>query len=295
MTLSPDRMLHKHGLRAKKSFGQNFLGDVSTLQRIAECAVRDPNECIVELGAGLGHLTRILLETGARVYAIERDRDLVRVLEEIRHPKLQVVAADAARVDFGRVTLAPRVCVVGNIPYHLTSPILFNLLGQRAVLERVVLTVQEEVAVRLAARPGGRDFGLLPALLGLYFDLELVFTVDAELFFPKPKVNSAVVRLRPLPRPRAEVTSHERFVQVVKAAFSRRRKTLPNSLASDPALGPRAHLEAAIRHAGIDPARRAETLSPVEFALLERAIFERPEAWALRGPAGPERPPPGRT
>jgi 16S rRNA (adenine1518-N6/adenine1519-N6)-dimethyltransferase len=146
------------------------------------------------------------------------------------------------------------------------------VLEQRATISRAVFTLQKEVVERLAAEPGTRDYGLLSVLLGLYFDLEQVATLPSRLFHPPPKVDSAVVRLTRLKAPRAPVVDEERFVRVVKAAFAQRRKTLLNSLKSDRALATPAQYMKALETAGIDPMRRAETLSPQEFAALERAL-----------------------
>lgn len=269
---SPREVLQRHGLRPKQSWGQNFLGDERALERIAGAVDARPGEPVIELGAGLGHLTRRLLARGARVIAVERDRDMVRVLEELELPGLTVVAADAARLDFAQVAGGGPAAVVGNLPYHLTSPILFQVLEQRDAVPKAVFTLQQEVVTRLAAAPGSRDYGLLSVLLGLWFDVEELFSLPASLFYPPPKVDSAVVRLTRLPRPRAPVDSPERFIRVVKAGFAQRRKTLLNSLRSDPSLGTTQALRAALERAGIDPSRRAETLAPEEFAALERAL-----------------------
>ena len=269
---SPRELLRKYGLRPKQSWGQNFLGDPEVLSRIAAAVAIRPGELVVELGPGLGHLTRALAAAGAKVVAVERDRDMVRVLEEQQLPGVRVVAANAAAVDFAQVSGEQRVAVVGNLPYHLTSPILFQVLDQREHVSRAVFTLQDEVVTRLAAEPGGRDYGLLTVLLGAYFDIEKLFSLPAHLFHPPPKVDSAVVRLTALPRPRAEVKSHERFRKLVKAAFAQRRKTLSNSLRSDPSLATPEQMKAALERAGIDGGRRAETLSIEEFAALERAL-----------------------
>ncbi|MBI3182452.1 MAG: 16S rRNA (adenine(1518)-N(6)/adenine(1519)-N(6))-dimethyltransferase RsmA [Myxococcales bacterium] len=268
---SPKEILRRFGLRAKKSWGQSFLADESALERIARAVELRPGEPVLELGPGLGHLTRFLVATGARVIAVERDRDMVRVLKETM-PEVRVVEANAAKVDFAALAGAEKVAVVGNLPYHLTSPILFQVLGQRATVSRAVFTLQKEVVRRLCAEPGGRDYGLLTALLGLYFEIDEVCTLSAALFHPRPRVDSAVVRLRTLPAPRAEVRSDERFKRLVKAAFAQRRKTLLNSLRSDPSLGGADELRRALAAAEIDPSRRAETLSPEELARIERHL-----------------------
>jgi 16S rRNA (adenine1518-N6/adenine1519-N6)-dimethyltransferase len=269
---SPRSILQRRGLRPKYSWGQKFLGDATALEQIVAALQLQPGEPVVELGPGLGHLTRFLLQTGARVTAVERDRDMVEALAELRSEALTVVAANAAQVDFARLAGAERVAVVGNLPYHLTSPILFSVLEQRARISRAVFTVQKEVAERLTAEPGNRTYGLLTVLLGLYFRPHLLFSLPARLFHPPPQVDSAVLRLTALLVPRAEVSDDAHFRRVVKAGFAQRRKTLLNSLQSDTALGTGAEVRRALESAGVDPGRRAETLSVEEFAAVERAL-----------------------
>lgn len=269
---TPAELLRRRGLKAKHSWGQNFLGDVDWLDRIVRALQPAPGEKVVELGAGLGHLTRRLLDAGARVVAVERDRDLAAVLRDHGWDGLEVVEADAAKVQLAEVAGTPRLKVVGNLPYHLSSSILFQVLRQQSTVERAVFTLQKEVVDRLASAPGGREYGLLPALLGLYFDLDCVGVLGRHLFHPPPKIDSAVVRLVALPKPRAEVSSLDGFIRVVKAGFAQRRKTLSNSLKSDRELGGAERIAAALASAGIDGQRRAETLSSEEFAALERAF-----------------------
>jgi 16S rRNA (adenine1518-N6/adenine1519-N6)-dimethyltransferase len=175
-----------------------------------------------------------LLQAGAALTAIERDRDLVPVLEGIGHGQLKVIAGNAAETEFARAAQVASVKVVGNLPYHLTSPIL--------------------------------------VLLGMHFDIEHLFNIPSGAFHPPPKVDSSVIRLTTLKQPRAQVTSAERFTRVVKAAFAQRRKTLLNSLQSDKQLASGDQIRAALTRAGIDPTRRAETLSVEEFAALQRAL-----------------------
>jgi 16S rRNA (adenine1518-N6/adenine1519-N6)-dimethyltransferase len=269
---TPRDILQRHGLRAKHSWGQNFLGDPDILGEIADSLELREGEPVVELGPGLGHLTRFLAATGARVTAVEKDRDMVAVLEKEAIPGVRVVSGNAATVDFAEVAGVPEVKVAGNLPYHLTSPILFRVLEQRASVLRAVFTLQKEVVDRLAAEPGGREYGLLTAILGLYFENEHLFDIDAQRFHPPPKVDSAVLRLTRRAEPLAPVVDGARYIRVVKAGFAQRRKTLINSLKSDKTLGTTEQLQEALRTAGIDPMRRAETLSPQEFAAIERAL-----------------------
>lgn len=272
MADSPREILKRHGLRAKESWGQNFLSDEVILSRIVDEAMLTKDDVVVELGPGLGHLTRALLETGCRLFAVERDRDMVRVLEGQKLAGLTIVEGNAADVDFAKVAGVDQVIVVGNLPYHLTSPILFEVLDQADHVQRAVFTLQAEVVERLSAEPGGREYGLLTVLLNLRFHVEQVLSIPAHFFHPPPKVDSAVVRLSRRSKPRAEVVSEARFRQVVKAGFAQRRKTLSNSLASDRKLADTYDLDAALVTAGLDGKRRAETLSVEEFAALERAL-----------------------
>ena len=268
MSETPNQILRRHGLRPKKSWGQNFLGDDHILGEIARACTLRAGETALELGAGLGHLTRHLAASGATIVAVERDRELVTVLEkELALPNVRVVAENAAEIVFAEVAGTKPVAVVGNLPYHLSSPIAFQALHQRLDISRCVFLLQREVAERLAAGPGSRDYGLLSVLLQLYAEVEVVLDVPRGAFFPPPQVESSVVRIDFLPKPRAEVLSEERFEKLVKAAFQQRRKTLANSLDAGgfPA-------DAALAAAGIDGKRRAETLSPAEFAAVERAL-----------------------
>lgn len=274
----PRALLDKYRLRAKKSWGQNFLGDEGIQDAIARLAVEREGELVVELGAGLGHLTARLLARGARVVAVERDRDLARVLRGELGEAVRLLEADAARLDYRALAAGEgkggRVAVVGNLPYHLTSPILFSLLDQAEAVSRAVLLLQREVAERLAAAPGSKAWGLLSALLQQRAVVTVERRVPARAFLPPPKVESAVVRVAFGP-PRAEVTDPARFRRLVKAGFAQRRKTLRNALEAARLASPEA-TAAALAAAGIDPARRGETLAVAEWAALERALSEAP-------------------
>jgi 16S rRNA (adenine1518-N6/adenine1519-N6)-dimethyltransferase len=268
---SPKEILRRHGLRPKKDWGQNFLDDESILVDIVAACSLDESDVVVELGAGLGHLTRALARSGARVVAVERDRDLVPILERLELPNVRVLAGNAAELDFAAVAGVDRPVVVGNLPYQLSSPILFEVLEQRAHVRRAVFLLQKEVAGRLAASPGGRDYGLLSVLLQAFANVGVVFEVSAHHFHPQPKVDSALVRIDILDAPRADVRDTARYIHLVKAAFALRRKTLWNSLKAA-RLCPEDALAAGLKSAGVDPVRRAETLTPQEFAAIDRAL-----------------------
>jgi 16S rRNA (adenine1518-N6/adenine1519-N6)-dimethyltransferase len=270
---SPRALLDKYDLRAKKSWGQNFLGDEAVLDDIARLAAPSAGARVVELGAGLGHLTARLLARGAVVTAVERDRDMARVLRGELGDRITLREADAARFDYATVAAAgERLSVVGNLPYHLTSPILFSLLDQLGHVARATFLVQREVAERLAAEPGEKDWGILSVFLQREADVSIERIVPPGAFFPPPKIHSAVIlaSFRP-PAPGCEVLDAARFRRLVKGGFAQRRKTLRNSLeGARVADGER--LGVALVAAGIDGGRRGETLTVAEWAALERAL-----------------------
>jgi 16S rRNA (adenine1518-N6/adenine1519-N6)-dimethyltransferase len=264
---APSEILRRHGLRPKKEWGQNFLGDERILRDLAALARLGPGDQVVELGAGLGHFTRMLASTGARVLAVERDRELAPILRA-ELPGVEVVEADAKTFDLQAVAqrAGGPVVLCGNLPYHLSSPIIFHLLDQRTAVKRAVLLLQREVAERIAAEPGGRDYGLLSVLVQHVADARIGLSVPRHAFTPPPEVESCALVLEMLPQPRGAVKDEQRFRTLVKAAFSQRRKTLWNAIKPMP--GAREALVAA----GIDPQRRGETLSVEEFAAVERAL-----------------------
>jgi 16S rRNA (adenine1518-N6/adenine1519-N6)-dimethyltransferase len=272
---SPRALLEKYGLRAKKSWGQNFLGDDHILSDIARLAAPRSGDLVVELGAGLGHLTARLVACGARVVAVERDRDMAEVLRGELGASVVLLEADAVRLDYGAILAdqairTGKIAVVGNLPYHLTSPILFSLLDQSERVSRAVFLVQREVAERLAASPGTREWGILSVLLQREADVSIERIVPPGAFLPPPKVDSAV--LCALFRPPAEpVADAVRFRRLVKAGFAQRRKTLGNALRAARLVEPD-RLAAALALAGIDPARRGETLTVAEWSALDRAL-----------------------
>jgi 16S rRNA (adenine1518-N6/adenine1519-N6)-dimethyltransferase len=279
---SPRTLLERYGLRAKKSWGQNFLGDEAILDDIAGVAAPRAGELVVELGAGLGHLTARLLARGARVVAVERDRDMAAVLRGELGGRIVLLEADAARVDYARILReqaaaggatpdpAAKLAVVGNLPYHLTSPILFSLLDQVARVSRAVFLVQREVAERLAATPGTHAWGIVSVLLQREAEVSIERIVPPGAFLPPPKVDSAV--LCAVFRPPADAIADPiRFRRLVKAGFGQRRKTLANALKAARVADPAA-LGRALEAAGVDPGRRAETLAVAEWAALDRAL-----------------------
>lgn len=256
----------------RRALGQHFLRDPAVARAIVDLADPGPRDVVVEIGAGEGALTGELARRAGRLVALEIDPALVARLRA-RFPGVEVVEADARRWDFAALGAPPggRVLVVGNLPYSASKPILAALVAARAAIARMVLMLQREVAERVAAAPGSRQYGSLSVLTQLYCDVRVAFRVPPGAFRPPPRVESAVVELTVLPRPRAPVADERRFHAVVRVAFAQRRKTLANALAGS--LGrPLDAVRQALEEVGIEPRRRAETLTIPEFSRVATRI-----------------------
>jgi 16S rRNA (adenine1518-N6/adenine1519-N6)-dimethyltransferase len=267
-----ERQRPKH--RARKRFGQHFLEPAWVAKLIAALGAT-PADVFVEIGPGLGALTRPLADTGATIRAVEVDRDLAATLAEWAPPTVEIVGGDFLALDDAAI-LPPGdgpVRVVGNLPYNLSSPILFRVLALARATGRVrdaVVMLQREVADRVLAAPGTGDYGPLAVMLGLFADRSRLLALPPGAFRPAPQVHSAVVRLvfRPPVEPIADVARVDR---VVRTAFQQRRKTLANAL--KPLLRPDANVSPALTAIGIDPTRRPETLTATEFVHLAGALI----------------------
>jgi 16S rRNA (adenine1518-N6/adenine1519-N6)-dimethyltransferase len=270
-------LLDRYGLRAKKSFGQNFLIAERVFRAIVDAAVGADDDWIVEIGAGLGTLTARLAERvpEGKVIALERDPDMVAVLrgELAAVENIQIEPADAMRYDLAMAARwrGDRIVVCGNLPYHIASQILFRVADARAHVRRAVVMIQKEMADRVLANPGGKDYGALGVMIQTYLDAKLVAKVPPGAFVPAPKVDSAVIRLVPLAgaAPRVPLADAARYSAVVHAAFGQRRKTLRNALR---ARWSAAAVDAAFAATSIDGGRRGETLAISEFAALTAAL-----------------------
>ena len=276
--------------RARKRFGQHFLVDRGAIGRIAELCHPAPDELLLEVGPGRGALTRQLLAHGHYVAAVELDRDLAALLSrQLRDEQLRLIQGDVLRLDFRQLLEEEgrdRLIVVGNLPYNISAPFLFRLLDNANLISRAVVMLQREVANRITAAPGSREYGLLSVLLGMLADATVCLEIGSGAFRPRPKVNSSVVELRFRNRPRCALRYPAAFQSVVRAAFAQRRKMLRNALQGlwngmAPPTLPNSDwptLERAAAAAGIDLSRRAETLAVEEFALLSDAMAAAAEA-----------------
>jgi 16S rRNA (adenine1518-N6/adenine1519-N6)-dimethyltransferase len=274
--MDPRSLLRQFDIKPKKSLGQNFLVDEGAAARIVTAANLVPDDVVLEIGPGLGGLTRHLAANAARVVAVELDQRLIPVLEHTlaAYPNVEFVHGDILQLDPASL-LPPTYKVVANIPYYITSALLRHLLEAEACPSLMVLTVQEEVARRIVAAPG--DMSLLAVSVQFYGRPRIVTRLKAGAFYPRPKVDSAVVQidLDPGTRPALGVTDVHLFFQLVQAGFSQRRKQLRNALVGGMGRS-RAEVDAALAQAGIDPRRRAETLALEEWATLSQT-FSSPE------------------
>jgi 16S rRNA (adenine1518-N6/adenine1519-N6)-dimethyltransferase len=265
-------------VKAKKSFGQNFLVDERVVDRIVTALAPRPDETIIEIGAGRGALTSRLVEKAGRLIAIEFDRDLVPPLREHfdSRSNFQLIESDALLLDYcAVVSPASNARVVANLPYYISTAILQRLITYRACLTEMVLMLQREVVDRLSARPGSSDRGYLSVLVEASCDIDVLFDVAPGSFRPRPKVWSTVVRLAP--KPALDTNDEQLLWQLVSAGFAHKRKTIFNNLRNAPSPLP-AFFEAAggVRHvldgSGLDPGRRAETLTIDEWRRLSNAV-----------------------
>jgi 16S rRNA (adenine1518-N6/adenine1519-N6)-dimethyltransferase len=265
--LDPGALLRAHGLRPKKSLGQNFLVEDSALRQVVAAASIDPSACVLEIGPGLGHLTRYLASAARRVIAVELDQELIPILQEVLSPfpNVTLIQGDILKQDPAVLVDEGGYLVVANIPYYITSTLIRRLLEAPLKPSRLVLTVQKEVAERICADPG--HLSLLALSVQVYGQPQVVIRIPAGAFYPPPEVDSAVLRVDLYDQPRVPAAQIGAFFRLTKAGFSQKRKTLRNALSAGLAWEP-ARAADLLTSAGIDPQRRAETLSLEEWARL---------------------------
>lgn len=257
--------------RTKKRFGQHFLHDRSVIEKIVGAAKLDPQQEVVEIGPGLGVLTDQLLPAAAHVHVMEIDRDLIERLEARQDRRLTIHAGDVLKLSWIECLPDPPYTLVANLPYNISSQIVFRLIEHRQLFQRMVLMFQREVGERLVADPGGKDYGILSVLCQLWYDIDVVCLVKPGAFSPPPKVDSIVLHFQPLQQPRVDPVDVQFFRRVVKAAFTQRRKTLRNSLQAGGFSA--VEIDSALSAAEISPGCRGETLSLSDFSRLTRALL----------------------
>ncbi len=270
-------LVKKHGFKFTKSLGQNFLIDDNIVDKIVAGAGIGPGDKIIEVGPGIGTLTREMASRAQNLMAVEIDKNLIPILEDTLgdYDNVKVVNEDIIKADIrGLIDEnlgGGPVKLVANLPYYITTPIIMRFLEENINVTDIVVMVQKEVAERMNAQPGGKDFGALSVAVQYYCDTEIIAKVPRHLFVPQPNVDSIVIALRVRPERKYKVDDEDLYFKVVKAAFGQRRKTLLNSISSMGNLA-KDQVKEALEEAGIDPKRRGETLSLDEFAILSNVI-----------------------
>lgn len=251
--------------RPRKRFGQHFLTDPGVVDDIINAIAPAREETVVEIGPGLAAITAPLLERCDNLHVVELDRDLAADLQQRfgDRPQLTIHQGDALRFDYA--TLGTQLRIVGNLPYNISTPLLFHLLDYRAHITDMHFMLQKEVVARMAATPGSKTYGRLGIMLGCYFDIEALFDVDRLAFEPPPDVTSAIVRLTPLPEGTYDIADAAHLSRLVATAFSQRRKTVRNALR-------KIIDEAGLEAVGIDPGLRPEAISIAQYVRLSNAL-----------------------
>ena len=274
----PGELLKKNGLYAGKEMGQNFLSNPATAQMIVDRTGVSAETQVLEIGPGLGALTLPLSRAAGRVTAVEKDRRLIPILEAELAAEgvsnVTVVNRNILKTDIREIAGGSSLTVIGNLPYNISSQILFQLVKARSVVDRAFLMFQKELAERLLASPGTRDFSRLSAVVQYAARISHVADIRPNSFFPRPDVDSTVLRFDFFTTPDMDEEKESLLFEVIKAAFSKRRKTLNNSMTGGDLGLKKPEAGQALVRAGIDPVRRAETLTIEEFISLGRAVWD---------------------
>lgn len=277
---SPKEIINQYGIKPRKKLGQSFLLDHNIIKKIAAAAQISKDDIVVEIGAGTGVLTEILAQKARKIIAVELDKKLIEVLKEklVGFDNVEIHQGDILKFDFNSISSSYgcKVKVVGNVPYNISSPLIFHLLSFRSAIDGFILMLQKEVVQRLAAQPNNKSYGVPSVLLQMFASVEKIFDVPASCFHPRPKVESAVIRGAFLDKPLMELVDAAFFTQLVKASFAQRRKMLINNLKNSNLLADieEEKIKEVLSCAGIDGQRRGETLSVEEFGKLSNLFYK---------------------
>ncbi len=282
---SPAKMAQlraKHDFRHSKSLGQNFLSDKNIIDAIIEGSEIGAEDLVIEIGPGMGVLTAAAAECASRVVAVEIDRHLIPILTETLedYDNVELINADVMKTDLSEVVekyrTSGKVRIIGNLPYYITTPIVMKLLEERVPADSITIMMQKEVADRIKASPGSKTYGALSVAVGFYCTVRHIANAPKEVFVPRPKVDSTVIRLDVRQERPVDLVDEKLFFETIKKGFGQRRKTLLNSLTGIRGM-PKESIAAVLADCGIDSRRRAETLSMSEFADLANEIAQRAE------------------
>ncbi|MDE5933638.1 MAG: 16S rRNA (adenine(1518)-N(6)/adenine(1519)-N(6))-dimethyltransferase RsmA [Lachnospiraceae bacterium] len=273
-------ILQKHHFNFQKKFGQNFLIDGNILEKIVDAAQVTENDCVLEIGPGIGTMTQYLAERAKTVIAVEIDKNLIPILQETLSPyeNVKVIHEDILKVDIDRIVQEENhgkpIKVAANLPYYITTPIIMALFENHIALQSITIMVQKEVADRMQAAPGTKDYGALSLAVRYYAKPEVVMKVPASCFMPRPNVDSAVIRLTRYEIPPVKVEEEAWLFAVIRASFNQRRKTLLNGLANAGNLGiSKEKIAEIIEKMNLPPTVRGETLTLEQFAELSNYLF----------------------
>ena len=275
------KILRDHGIRPLKRLGQSFLEDINIINKIISISNIQEDDIVVEIGAGVGIMTELIAEKVRKVIALDIDPRMVGILRErlAGYHQVDVIKGDVLKYDFSSVgyeLLSRKTKVIGNIPYNISSQILFHLLAYRQHISSMILMFQKELADRLIASPGTKEYGIPTVLVSMYTECFREMVIPRSCFYPEPKVTSAVMKIIIREKPLMDLNDHDFFVKIVKIAFSKRRKTLLNNLRSSPLLGySEREVVTALKKSGIDGVRRGETLTAEELGKLSNALYSR--------------------
>ena len=271
----------KHRFQLSKSLGQNFITDKNVIERIVEGAGPTEDDLVIEIGPGIGVLTAEAAQQAAKVVAIEIDSKLIPILDETlaEYDNVEVINQDILKTDLNVIIDEQRakgsfsgdVKIIGNLPYYITTPIIMHILENSIRAESITVMMQKEVADRIKASPGNKTYGAISAAVQYYCEVEQVVSVPKEVFVPRPKVDSAVLKLTIRDKNPVDLIDEKAFFACIKSGFGQRRKTLLNSLTGTYGL-PKDEIRRILEEAGIDPVRRAETLDMNEFAAIANGV-----------------------
>lgn len=269
-------VIAKYSFTPLKRLGENYLIDGNIKKKIIDECRLSRYDSILEIGPGLGALTMDLAASGARVFAVEIDKKAYAILKELAgsdHPNLEIFNDDILKFDLAKIVSDGRIKVVANLPYYITTPAIEYLINNRRLLESAIIMIQKEVALRLLASPGTKEYSSVSCFVRYFTRPEYIYTVKRRSFFPSPDVDSSILRLTFLDKPPVSVSDEKKFFKIVRGAFNQRRKSIINSLARVEVLDmPKEKLSDILNGIGIDPAARPETLGLPQFAAISNAI-----------------------
>jgi 16S rRNA (adenine1518-N6/adenine1519-N6)-dimethyltransferase len=286
MAGNTNELMKKYNIRLTKALGQNFLIDDNVVKKIVDVSSVSSRDIVIEVGPGIGNMTKELAKRAGQVLAIEIDRQLLPALAENlkEFSNVTVINKDVMKLDIkeiirecqnSSVNMIDSVKVVANLPYYITTPIILKFLEEKPGIETLVFMIQKEVADRMTAGPGGKEFGALSLAVQYYSSPEIAFNVSPNCFIPKPNVDSTVIKLDILKKPPVNLINEDLFFKVIKASFGQRRKTLVNGLSNAGCFNKtKEELKAILRNMGLDELQRGETLTLMQFAELSNALVQ---------------------